>query len=86
MVLKLKNKQEVDDTIKNLTTGLDSSQINLIVNFATYRWCEEYYQDVLDKIKEIQNNIKTYSDYLKNHDKITAIYIDELNQLKKKIK
>lgn len=82
-ILKVKNKKEVIDKIFSIADFIDEKQADKIANLPTYRWCTEYYEEVLKKIEELLNNIEEYADLLENPEKIRTIFLDEVKALKK---
>ncbi|KKK85327.1 hypothetical protein LCGC14_2774390, partial [marine sediment metagenome] len=84
MLTDIKDKEAVVNKIEKLTLKfkLDEKQIDRIVNFPTYRWSKESYQQCKDKIKEWRAAKKEYNMLLKNHDEIWKIFRDEVVSLR----
>lgn len=82
-ILKASNKAEVLKIIFNIDNALTDAYQEKIASLPTYRWNAEYYQEVLKKIEEIENNIKNYEDLLSNPHKIKDIFCSEVNNLLK---
>lgn len=84
-ILSIKTRELVKKTIEQTTKAfnLDDQQAEKILNLATYRWSEEYYDECIKRIKELEANIKTYKRILKNPQEIRDIYKEELVNLKK---
>lgn len=82
---KMANKTQVENEVRSITDALKltDSQIERIVNFPTYRWAKDGYQQCIDKIKELTSRYKEYIRLLKNPDAIKDIFINELDDLKK---
>lgn len=85
---KKTNREAIEKEIMKITKtiGLDQKQVDKISSLPTYRWAKDFYQQTVDKIKELEKNIKYYKDLLKHPDKRRAIYREELVELKKLIK
>lgn len=81
-LLKAKNKAEVTGHISKITDNLDDKQIDKIASLPTYRWNEEYYQEVLTKISELDGKIQEYVGLLDEPDKIKLVFKDEVQKLK----
>lgn len=79
------SKKAIEKKIATITKTLKLEQkhIDRILNLATYRWATEYYKVVVQEIKELDANIKSYQSYLKSPKKIKAKYRQELVDLKK---
>lgn len=77
-----KNKQEIVDKISKVTKDLDSKQLDKLASLPTFRWNDEYYQEVLIKIKELEKNIVTFTDILSDNDKLIDIYKTEVKAVK----
>lgn len=84
-IRSFKTRAEMVDAVKTITgkLNLDDQQIDRIVNMASYRWVKEYYNQVLDKIKELQGNIKEHKAILSDPERRKEIYRTELEELKK---
>lgn len=82
-LLKCKNKGEIVEKISKSTKDLDDKQLDKIAGLPTYRWCTDYYEEVLAKIKELEAAIQHYAELLSDHSKIRTIYRDEVNNMKK---
>ncbi|NJO64142.1 MAG: hypothetical protein HC836_40000 [Richelia sp. RM2_1_2] len=82
---KIKDKQAIEDKVKNITKTLDIDvkQLDKIVSLPTYRWAQDYYLVVLEKIKELEENIALYTAVLADESLRRAIYRDELVELRK---
>jgi DNA gyrase/topoisomerase IV subunit A len=78
------DRKELSAEIATITqkVGLNDSQIERIVNFASYRWTQESYQNCLDNIEELKNKKREYNDLLKHPEKIKQIFRDEVSTLK----
>ncbi len=83
----LKNKKEVVARIDKAGgvygLKLDTAHLDKIATFPTYRWTLDEYQDVLKKIAELEDNVKTYKDLLSHPDKIRTIFKTEVKALEK---
>ena len=80
----IKDKKAVENKVEKITLKfkLDEKQIDRIVNFPTYRWSKESYQQCKDKIKELRAAKKEYNMLLKDHSKIWKIFRDEVVSLR----
>ncbi|MNL70946.1 hypothetical protein D3C87_1960240 [compost metagenome] len=81
----LANKAAITDEVTTITKGLalDASQIDRIVSLPSFRWAKDAYQDVLDNIKRLEDNIDEYTRTLADPKKLKAIYRKELVELSK---
>ena len=84
MLISKSSKAEVENQVATTTKsfGLSKEQIGRIASLPTYRWAQDYYQEVLNKIKELEASVKLHKGYLKNNNKIWDIFSDEVNSLK----
>lgn len=82
---KKKNKSEVEKEVSSLTKGLEltDQQISRIVGLPTYKWALDEYDNVQEKIKNLEGNIKDYEIILGDDNIIKGIYREELQALKK---
>lgn len=62
---------------------LDDKQIDRIVNLPAHRWTKDAYASVLQKIKELEANIKEYKRILKDPEARKSLYREEVEALKK---
>ncbi|WNA16051.1 topoisomerase II medium subunit [Xanthomonas phage XaC1] len=78
-----KNRAEMTQAINNLNAVIEATPANVdsIVAFASYRWTEEYYTDVLNEINTLVQNIGTYENMLKNESLIWDVYRSEVKDL-----
>lgn len=84
-ISKMKNKKEMESEISKIISGkitLDDSQLDKISSLPSYRWAIDYYQNILDKISEINSNISYYDELLSDESKLKQVYMDELKRLK----
>lgn len=77
-----KNKREILDKISKVTKDLDDKQLDKVASLPTFRWNDEYYQEVLTKIEQLENDIEKYKDILSDNNKIIDIYKEEVKALK----
>ena len=77
-----KNKQEIVDKISKVTKDLDDKQLDKLASLPTFRWNDEYYQEVLKKIAELEKSIQEYTDILADNNRIIDIYKNEVKALK----
>ena len=85
-ISKMSNKKSVEEEVTKITTkivSLDSSQLDKISSLPSYRWAKDYYQTIIDKISEIESNIREYVDLLQDEKKLKNVYLEELKNLKK---
>ena len=87
MIGKIKgfqNRAELVAFVESLNTEIEASDENIqsIVNYPSYRWTQENYQKVLEEIQHALGLMDEYNDLLSNHDKICAIYKNELLELR----
>ena len=83
----MKNRNAIKDQItswtKSLQMALTNEQLDRITGLPSYRWAEDGYQMVLDKIQELSLDIQTNSDILNDPTKQRKIYRQEVLALKK---
>lgn len=83
----IKSRADLDSDVRNVAAGkkitLDEKRIDRIVNLPAHRWTRDAYSDVLEKIKELELNIKEYKRILKDPEIRKSIYRDEVAELKK---
>lgn len=81
----LANKQAIIDEVTSITKGipLEQAQSDRIVSLPSFRWAKDAYQDVLDHIKRLEDNIDDYTKTLADPKKLKAIYRKELVELSK---
>jgi DNA gyrase/topoisomerase IV subunit A len=82
---KKQNRQEIEQEVTKLTVkiNLDGKQMDKIVSVPTYRWALDEYNNVLKKIKDLEESIEIYKNILSDPEKIRSIYREELINLKK---
>jgi DNA gyrase/topoisomerase IV subunit A len=81
----IKSRKDLESEIKALTNtlNLDDKQIDRITNLPAYRWTMDAYQEVLDKIAYLENEIKIHDSILASPEKRKEIYKNELTELSK---
>ncbi len=62
---------------------IDDTQLDRAVSLPTYRWTKAFEAEVENRIKELEASIKEYKAILADPEKRRAIYLDELEALKK---
>ena len=81
----MKNKKELTARIidigKNSNIIADNDQIDKIASLPTYRWTQDEYQNIKDKIHEIQSSINQFKALLLDENKIWSIYKKEVKAL-----
>lgn len=79
-----KNRAEVVDFVTSLNTEIEATDENIqsIVNFPSYRWTQEALTEIEAEIAATLEEIDQYEDMLANHDKIKAVYREEVLELK----
>lgn len=81
----IKDRSELVSVVSAITQkfDLENSQIDKIVDMPSYRWTMSSYDQVADKIQELENDEKKYQDLLAKPNKIKDIYRAEVFALKK---
>jgi DNA gyrase/topoisomerase IV subunit A len=81
----IKSRTELDADVQAVTAKLklDDKRVDRIVNLPAHRWTKDAYADVLQKIKDLEANIKEYKAILKDPERRKAIYREEVEALKK---
>lgn len=85
-IQKYKNKTEVDEAVRKITTKIDDIKdhhIDRIVALPIYRWAVDSYDDVLQKITQLTSDIEKWADVLSDEKNLKKIYLSELAELKK---
>lgn len=84
-IKNFKNRAEVIDFITSLNEEIEATEENIqsIVNYPAYRWTQEALAEVEAEIAETLGEIDHFEDMLANHDKIRAVYREEVLELKK---
>lgn len=79
------NRSEIVDKIQKIckNLSLDDDQIDRLSALPSYRWAKDAYQEILDKIKELNAIIAEYNSILADESKMRAIYRKEVMDLKK---
>lgn len=80
-----KNRAEVVEFVTSLNAEIEATDENIqsIVNYPSYRWTQESLAEVEAEIASTLAEIDHYEDMLANHDKIRAVYREEVLELKK---
>lgn len=73
---------EVTKIAKSAKIAVDDSQIDRAVSIATYRWTKTFEAEVDQRIKELEAQVKDYTEILASPDRRKDIYISELEELK----
>lgn len=64
---------------------LSERNLERVVNLPTYRWTQAFHAEVLDKINALLDDLKRYADILEDPEKLKQVYLDELEELKRKL-
>lgn len=80
-----KNRAEMVEFINSLNSDIEASSeiVNRIVAFPSYRWTQEYKDQLVVDIGRISQEAEDYQSLLENHSDIWQIYKSELQDLKK---
>lgn len=78
-----KNKKEILEIAKKTTGDISEKNLEKIVNLPTYKWNEEFYNEVLDNIRNLCEKILEYKSILESDEKIRNIFSEEVVNLKK---
>ena len=62
---------------------VDEKQLDRIVNLPTYRWTKAFEADIKAKLSELSAEIAEYEDTLASPEKLKAVYLGELDILKR---
>jgi DNA gyrase/topoisomerase IV subunit A len=74
---------EVEKIIKKAKLTLDKPQMDRVLGLATYRWTKDFEGEVARRIAEMEASIADYNETLAKPEKRKAIYLEELEALKK---
>jgi DNA gyrase/topoisomerase IV subunit A len=81
------NRSALEDEVTTITTKakikLDDTQLDRVVSVPTYRWTKDFEQEVIAKIAALKASVADYQSTLKSSAKLKAVYIGELEELKK---
>lgn len=84
---KFTNKSAVENdalsTIQKAKVSIDAQQLDRIVGLPTYRWTQDFSEEVKRKILALDSEIIEYSAILASDDRRREIYMNELEELKK---
>lgn len=83
---KVKSKKELLEKISSYNpknNNIDNKDIEKISELPSYKWIEESYNDVLNKIKELEDENKKYKEIISSEDNIKKQYKLELDGLLK---
>lgn len=58
-------------------------QMERVIGLPTYRWTQDFLDEVKAKVKGLEDNIAEYQAILKSPDRLKAVYRGELEELKK---
>ena len=85
MFPKAKDKSEIRDRIVVLTKNiiLTDDQLDRIASLPSYRWAQDAYKDVCDRIAALTAEIAGYEDILADPKRQRKIYRQEVEQLRK---
>lgn len=83
---KIKNRAEIKKQVSGITNALklDDKTIERIVGLPTYRWAQDFYTEVAEKIKALEASIAEYNDILGDEKKRRNIFKQEVKALKGK--
>lgn len=62
--------------------GIDEAQRDRIISLPTYRWAQDYYHVVVDKIAQLSARIVDHSTILASPERLREKFLDELDDLK----
>lgn len=83
---KMKNKAQLVEIINGLAETNNSKateeQIDRIASLPSYRWTQDEYQKIVDKIAELNGEITSHTDMLSDNNNIWAVYKDDVLKLK----
>jgi DNA gyrase/topoisomerase IV subunit A len=84
-LMKAKNKQEIIEKISKFVGKIDitEEQKDRIAGLPSYRWAEDQYHEVINKISELKNTLTEYNSVVSSPEKLRAIYRAEVLHLKK---
>lgn len=84
-IKNFKNRSEVVEFVTALNAEIEATDENIqsIVNFPAYRWTLDHLTEVESEIAATLQEIDHFEDMLANHDKIRAVYREEVLELKK---
>jgi DNA gyrase/topoisomerase IV subunit A len=83
---KEKFEEMISTAIKASKLIIEEKNIQKISDMSSYKWNDNYYQEVLTKISFHEQELEKYKNILNNNDEIKKIYKNELVDLLKEIK
>ncbi|MEM5877467.1 MAG: DNA gyrase subunit A [Candidatus Aenigmatarchaeota archaeon] len=87
-ILKCKNKKEVLEVFRKIVGNISEENLERITNLPTYKWNEEFHEEIKSKITQLKDKVQEYSDLLsdnnneKSLDKLKKIFLKEIMELK----
>jgi DNA topoisomerase-2 len=75
--------EEVSKVVKKAKLFVIDSQMDRVLNLATYRWTKEFEAEVETKIAALSTSIFDYKATLEDPAKLKAVYLSELDELVK---
>lgn len=86
---KFANRTEMEADVAGVAAKkkivLDDKQMDRVVSLATYRWTKDFAEEVKIKIKTLTDSIKSYKEILASEEKLKAVYLSELDEVKQKL-
>lgn len=88
LVLNCKNRKEVLELIKKTVGNVSEENLEKIANLPTYKWNEEFCEEIENKIKQLKEKVQEYKDLLDNSDgeksmeKLKKIFLKEITEVK----
>lgn len=82
---RLAVEMDVSKAAKKAGLTLDDRQMDRVANLPTYRWTKTFEAEVEAKIASITADIAEYKAVLASPERLKQVYLDELEELKKKL-
>jgi DNA gyrase/topoisomerase IV subunit A len=76
---------DVTKVAKKSKLVLDDKQMDRVVSLPTYRWTKDFEAEVETKIAALETSVAEYLAILADPDKLKAVYVEELDEVKKKL-
>lgn len=81
-----KDRGDMEQDVTKITTkakiALDKSQLDRVLNLATYRWTKDFNVEISSKIGSLDSDITEYKAILASDERRKDIYLSELDGLK----
>ena len=74
---------DVTAVVAKAKLALDGAQMDRIAGLPTYRWTQEFAAEVKERVAALDADLAGYAELLASEDRRRAVYMEELEALKK---